>query len=266
MSKSNAESNRLIAELEDFLGKLNQYQNVSYGILRNGPTSESLQAFYELREELENLYGSIHSLIKKYGNEKRLDDFVFALSEPEPTKKSFRDVEYVVTVVRMAIRDIGSPPQDSAKVQDTPAASITPKAFIAHGKESVALDKLSRFVFELGIEPVVVKKKPSRGKALDDKVEFYMEETDCAIILATGDDEIEGKLHPRQNVIHEIGLAQKTFPDRIIYLLEKGAEFPSNIEPKVWESFTQESMDEAFIAIARELKAFGLIKATKESK
>lgn len=146
------------------------------------------------------------------------------------------------------------------------ATTETPKAFIAHGGKSVALDKLCRFLKALGVEAFIVEEQPSKAKALDDKVEYYMAETDCAIILATGDDKIEGKLHPRQNIIHEIGLAQKTFPDRIIYLLEKGAEFPSNIKPKVWESFTQESMDEAFIAIARELKAFGLIRATKEYK
>jgi hypothetical protein len=58
-------------------------------------------------------------------------------------------------------------------------------------------------------------------------------------------------------------LAQKTFPEKIIYLLEEGAEFPANIKPKVWERFTQGCMDEAFIAIARELKAFGLIRAIK---
>jgi len=138
------------------------------------------------------------------------------------------------------------------------------KTFIAHGPLSLALDKLCRFLKALGVKTLVVEEQPSSGKAIDDKVEHYMAEADCAVILATGDDKIEEKLHPRQNVIHEIGLAQKTFPDKIIYLLEKGVEFPSNIRPKVWESFTQESMDEAFIALARELKAFGLIKATKK--
>jgi predicted nucleotide-binding protein len=141
-----------------------------------------------------------------------------------------------------------------------------PKAFIAHGGKSIALDKPCRFLKELGVEALVVEEQPSKSKAVDDKVEHYMAKADCVVILATGDDEIEGKLHPGQNVIHEIGLAQKTLPERIIYLLEKGVEFPSNIQPKVWESFTQDCMDEAFIVIARELRAFGLIKAAKERK
>jgi len=141
-----------------------------------------------------------------------------------------------------------------------------PKVFVAHGGKSTALDKLCRFLKALGVEALVVEEQPSKSKAVDDKVQHYMSEADCAIILATGNDEIKGKLYPRQNVIHEIGLAQRTLPERIIYLLEKGTEFPSNIHPKVWESFTQDCMDEAFIAIARELRAFGLINATKEYK
>ncbi len=83
------------------------------------------------------------------------------------------------------------------------------------------------------------------------------------IILATGDDEFKGKLHPRQNVIHEIGLAQKSHPGKIIYLLEEGAEFPSNINPRVWEHFRQRNMISAFLCIIRELRALGILLAVR---
>jgi len=58
------------------------------------------------------------------------------------------------------------------------------------------------------------------------------------------------------NVIHEIGLAQKTHAGNIIYLLEEGVEFPSNIRPKVWESFNQDNMENVFVYIVKELRAF----------
>jgi len=138
-----------------------------------------------------------------------------------------------------------------------------PKAFVSHGKESVALDKLEEFVRSLGIEPLIVKEQPSLNKDLPDKVNLYLSQADFVIILATGDDEIEGKLYPRQNVIHEIGLAQKTHPGRIIYLLEEGTEFPSNIRPKVWESFKQRNMMNAFLGIVRELRAYDMLKVIK---
>jgi len=139
------------------------------------------------------------------------------------------------------------------------------KAFIAHGKGGGALLKLERFLRELGVTPIIVKDQPNLDRTVDDKVQDYLNEVDFVIIFATGDDVIKGKekdiKQPRQNVIHEIGLAQKTHPGKIIYLLEEGAEFPSNIRPKVYESFARQSLDEAFIAIVRELRNWGFITA-----
>ena len=142
-------------------------------------------------------------------------------------------------------------------------AEQPPKAFISHGKESVALNKLEEFLRALGVEPLIVKEQPSLDKTVDDKVNFYLDQADFVVILATGDDKIEGKLHPRQNVVHEIGLAQKTHTGKITYLLEEGAEFPSNISPKVWERFKQRNMMKAFLCIAKELRAYGMLKAVK---
>lgn len=137
------------------------------------------------------------------------------------------------------------------------------KAFIAHGKESAALRKLKEFIETLGIEPLIVKQLVSMDKDLPDKVNSYLSQADFVIILATADDKVGDKLQPRQNVIHEVGLAQKTHPGKIIYLLEEGAEFPSNIRPKVYESFKQRNMMNAFLGIVRELRAYGMLKVTK---
>ena len=150
-------------------------------------------------------------------------------------------------------------------IETKPSTLITeaPKAFISHGKESVALSKLESFLRELGIEPFIVKDKASLDKDVSDKVNSYLSQAEFVVILATGDDEVEGKLQPRQNVIHEIGLAQKTHSGKIIYFLEETAEFPSNIRPKVYERFTQECMENVFLRVVIELKALGVLRATK---
>lgn len=146
---------------------------------------------------------------------------------------------------------------------------IPPKAFVSHGKESAALRKLKEFLETLGIEPLIVKKRASLDKDLPDKVNLYLSQADFVIILATADDTVKDKKtgtetkQPRQNVIHEIGLAQKTHEGKVIYLLEEGAEFPSNIRPKVWENFKQRNMMDAFLGIVRELRAYGMLKCVK---
>jgi len=133
--------------------------------------------------------------------------------------------------------------------------------FISHGRESEALNLLKNFIFAIGQIPVIVMEQSSQGMSLDDKVPVYMRTCAAAIILATGDDKLKGSehFHPRQNVIHEIGIAQEILTNRITYLLEEGTEFPNNIAPKVYEPFTKDNLSKAFIAIVRDLRAFGIL-------
>ena len=143
---------------------------------------------------------------------------------------------------------------------------IKPKAFISHGKGGGALLKLDKFLRELGVIPIIVKDQPSSDRTVDTKVQECLSEADFVIIFATGDNKVTDAKskreirQPRQNVIHEIGIAQETHPGKIIYLLEEKTEFPSNIKPKVYESFVRQNMDDAFTAIVREMRNWGFLK------
>jgi len=152
------------------------------------------------------------------------------------------------------------------KIEKIPSSSTEPpKAFIAHGGDSPALRNLKSFLEALGVQPLVVEEQPSEGRSVSENVDWYARQADCAIILATKGD-IDGKTGsfiPRGNVLMEIGKLQQIFKDRIIYLLQAGTKFPTNIGEKVRERFTTQSMDKAFIKIAKELKKFGILKAVK---
>ena len=71
----------------------------------------------------------------------------------------------------------------------------------------------------------------------------YVSECPAAVILATKDEEADGRWQPPPNVLHKIGLAQQKFNNRVICLKDTRCEFPSNVQPKVWEHFTQENCD-----------------------
>lgn len=139
------------------------------------------------------------------------------------------------------------------------------RVFISHGNETKALIKLERFLRGLGVTPIIVKHEPSLGKSVDDLVEERMGTCIAATILATKDDKVKDEkggeyFQPRPNVIHEIGLAHEKVKDRVVYLKEDDCVFPSNISPKVWESFTQDNMENAFLKVVKELRAFGIIQ------
>jgi len=133
------------------------------------------------------------------------------------------------------------------------------KVFITHGHAEDVLRRVEDFVRALGLEPVVVKRGASQGESVDDLVERRIEECQAQIVLATADDEVNGRWQPRMNVIHEVGLGQRIFKDRIIYLKEDRCAFPSNVAPKVWESFPRDNLEPAYQKIAKELRAMGLL-------
>jgi hypothetical protein len=170
-----------------------------------------------------------------------------------------KDLERAEGILRSAIDQLEQVGLDQMRLES--GYIVDPdarKVFTAHGQAESVLRRIEDYVRALGCEPVVVERLPSEGAAIDDLVEQRMGECAAAIILATCDDEVDGRWQPRLNVIHETGLAQRTLQNRIVYLKESGCDFPSNIGPKVWEDFERTDLAPAFEKIAKELRAFGL--------
>lgn len=138
-------------------------------------------------------------------------------------------------------------------------AASNRRVFISHGGHPPMLDKIERAVRTLGFDPVIVVSGPSHGKSTDDLVPEKMRECICAVVLATRDEQNPSSSYPRPNVLHEIGLAQEIMKDKIIYLKESGVDFPSNVAPKVWETFENHNADPVWDKLVRELRGWGFI-------
>jgi predicted nucleotide-binding protein len=218
----------------------------------------------------------------------KITDIVHAGLEPED-ENTFVSAQYednIIHVYNPGTRNLQTHYQENITEKETALKAIIqkykllgveekaiiiqqpPKAFIVHGGKSGVLDKLCEFIEALGIRPLVVEMLPSQGMTIPEKVKKYQKEADCAIILATRGGIIDvksGKQHPRLNVIDELSSFWGAFPQRVILLLEHGAELPSNKAALTYESFVRQSMDRAFIAIARELVEMGILKTEKPS-
>jgi len=152
------------------------------------------------------------------------------------------------------------------ETKSTAIAGLTPKAFIAHGGESPALRKLKSFLEALGVQYLIAEVEPSDGRLVEPQVTRAYEHADFAIILATKGgviDKNKGVYYMAMNVADELGRGREVFKNRIILLLETGVEPHTNISGIVYERFAPQSMDKAFIKIAKELKNWGFIRAGK---
>ena len=135
--------------------------------------------------------------------------------------------------------------------------------FISHGGPTMTHVQLVQdFLGALGLEPVVVRDRPNLNLSVNEKVRSYMGLCIGAVALATVEDEtIANEQRTRPNVENEIGMLQ-TAPNigsRIIYLKEANVTFASNYQEKVWIPFTKERVQDSFINIAKELRAFGFV-------
>lgn len=175
--------------------------------------------------------------------------------------RRLREDETALKSIVWEVEVVGAKAEPEA---ETPGKA--PKAFIAHGGKSAALNKLHSFLEALGVEPLVVEVEPSEGRLTEEQVDEYMKQADCAIVLATYghiEDVKTRKKHPRLNVVDELGRCRKVFPRRTVLLVEKGIDLPSNVSGIVYEHFTKQNMENAFIKLAKELRTFGLIRPIK---
>lgn len=267
MSLNEAERTRIIKELSDFREKLIELWNLANTMLESALKHKKRWAdFQALRRELLQLQGHLGGIIIEYGGPAvKRSAFSEALTPINPDRNMFVGLQAIEAATLRAIGKLQSLPLSSAEAQD--AASIyPPKAFIAHGGESARLRKVCEFLEALGVEPVIAEWSASEGRWTEENVDRRMEDSDCDIILAEYGGIVDiktGAKHPRLNVIDELGRSRQKRPNRTILLLEKSISLPSNVSGIVYEHFTKRNMEKAFIKVARELKAFGIIKAVK---
>jgi len=229
--------------------------------------------FQTLRQDLLDLYGGLREEIEKYGGPATVrlqsnverNAFGLALGHMYPSKETFTALDGCTSVVRLAIGKLKSLTPEIVETEGI-GAKQSPKAFIAHGGKSARLSKLCDFLGALGVEPVVAEWSASEGRWTEPHVDKQMEESDCYIVLAEYGNIVDlktGAKHPRLNVIDELARSREKRPTRTILLLEKGVDLPSNVKGVVYEHFTKQNMEKAFIKVANELRAFGLIRAMK---
>lgn len=145
---------------------------------------------------------------------------------------------------------------------DEPVRS-TPYIFISHGGPTmVHVDLVRDFLAALGLWPVVVRQMANLNLSVNEKVRFYMALCTGAIALTTAEDEtVANEQRTRPNVENEIGMLQMApnIGSRLVYLKESNVAFASNYQEKVWIPFTKERVQDSFVDLARELRAFGFL-------
>ena len=135
------------------------------------------------------------------------------------------------------------------------------KVFIGHGRSPIWRE-LKDFITDRLKLPVDEFNRVSvAGLTNVDRLRQMLDTASIAFLIMTGEDEQpDGKLQARMNVVHEAGLFQGRLGfSRAIIVLEKGCKEFSNIEGLGQIRFTKGNIEEAFEKIRQVLEREGLL-------
>lgn len=149
---------------------------------------------------------------------------------------------------------------DTVKVENKINIS-SKKVFIVHGRDDSKKYEVSGFLYEQGLEPIILHEQVNNGQTIIEKIEKNSDVA-CSIILLTPDD--EGKLknsdsplktRARQNVIFEAGYFMGKLGRNRTIILSGVEETMSDIDGIVYIDINNYKS-----ALLKELKELKLIK------
>ena len=135
------------------------------------------------------------------------------------------------------------------------------KVFIGHGGASSEYLKLGVWLTDRGLQWEVFDRKPTAGMSTKERLLQMLDNVQIAFLMMTPEDEdAEGELNARANVIHEVGLFQGRLGwMKAIVLLEEGCEEFSNIEGVGQIRYLKGNINAAFDEIRQVLVREGVL-------
>jgi predicted nucleotide-binding protein len=129
-----------------------------------------------------------------------------------------------------------------------PTRPPQPAVFIGHGRSTAWRELKDHLQDKHGIKIEAYETGARAGHSIRDILEEMVTKSSFALLVLTGEDEqADGQLRARQNVIHEAGLFQGRlgFP-RAIILLEDGVQEFSNVNGVQHIKFSKDNIKETF--------------------
>lgn len=138
------------------------------------------------------------------------------------------------------------------------------RVFISHGKSRAIVTQIRELLTFGSLEPVVSVDREATAIPVPEKVFEDMRSCAAGVIHVGSEGELlDGQgnkhIHINQNVLIEIGAAMALYKKRVILLVEKGVQLPSNLQGLYRCEYTGDKLD--YDATMKLLKTFNEFRA-----
>jgi len=253
---------------KDCKGEVSKSKNVV--VLGYHNTEDEEEAFiYMLSLWYEQSYSSFGEFVKAV---------VLNFASWHPIKLDLSDIHHNLKQIGLDKRLLLDFTKESRQIRDTKPEKLeeksietktipkvrvdSKKVFIVHGHDDKARLELSKIIKDdLGLEPIVLQDEPNLTvETIIVKFERLAKDCSSAIILFTPDDNANGKLRARQNVILELGYFLGKFHDdkerRIVIIKTGDIEIPSDISGVLYLEYIK-NMKEVFYDLKKQFEIWG---------
>ena len=129
------------------------------------------------------------------------------------------------------------------KMKETDMNKLKNKVFIIHGHDDATKQEVARFIEQIGLEVIILHEQANLSMTIIEKIEYYTNEANFAIVLYTPCDKGRGALETkvnardraRQNVVFEHGYLMARIGRKNVCALVKGEiDKPSDTDGVVY--------------------------------
>jgi len=212
---------------------------------------------------LETLFGQNSPVMKTYIHGERI-----SVLGDDSSKFSMAH-GYFLGALTSAIDLLDFAPIESKPKGKNVIEGVSRKIFVVHGHDELLKNQTESFITEIGLESIVLHRKPDEGLTVIEKFEKHSD-VGYAIILLTPDDigypsteaskidtDRETELRARQNVIFEFGyFVGKLGRNRVCCLYKEGVTLPTDIVGIIYKEIRKD-VSEVGLSIIKDLKAVG---------
>ena len=227
-----------------------EYEALRRDLLTNPRLADDLPSWVRTHRDLGSFWGFIQPKFSKYAE-----------------RRTFLSEQFTPLLDALEFEGVSSNQKLPSKPKVPNKAVIARnkrKVFIVHGHDNEVKQEVARFLERLNVEPIILHEQASSGMTIIEKIEYYSNDADFALVLYTPCDLGRGALETkvparnraRQNVVFEHGYLMAKFGRENVCALVKGdIEIPNDTSGVVYVDLDVAGAWR--IEVTKELKAAG---------